>query len=755
MAKLSVLLHQIDNGTVLLPEFQRGYVWNRDQVRGLMRSLYRGYPVGGLLLWETAPEQTAVRGGATDGGVRSLLLDGQQRITSLYGVIRGQAPAFFEGDAAAFTGLRFNVEDESFEFYAPAKMRDDPRWVDVTRLFTEGLQPFFKDFSAMPENFSLYLERLNRLYQLLEREFHEEKITGPDKDVEVVVDIFNRVNSGGTALSKGDLALAKICAHWPPARQVMRDHLKAWQDKGFDFSLDWLLRNTAAVATGRAVFTALDTVSAGEFEVALAKSVGYIGNFLEAASGRLGLDHDQVLMGRYAIPVISRLLHLSPGGRFADAAHRDKVLFWYVHSALWGRFAGSTETALAKDYEVAKDSGIDGLISSLERWRGGNLEIQAHDFEGSTKGSRFYPLLYLLTRAKGARDFGSGLPLRAEMLGKLTSLQVHHIFPKAVLHKAGYDRGQVNAIANFCFLTQDTNLVIGKRTPEEYFTEVEDKHPGVLASQWIPADRDLWRVDRYLDFLEARRELLAQAVQSFLAELRNGAAPQAEELAPVTVIADERDDVRVAQVKAMAEELVRLGYAEPALDSEIADPASGRALAVAEAFWPDGLQPGQGKPVILELDPEAADLPRLEELGYEVFTSVDALLGYAARRNESAAGIPVVVEQAEVAPEVSPPSAGVDAEFDKAMRSIYDRARREANYHAGYFLSMLAEHGSLATARKLLHAPAVSDGFAALWERGRLDLTVEALVIQPHFADLFTPAEIEIAHHRLTQFGYH
>lgn len=756
MAKLSVLLHQIDNGTVLLPEFQRGYVWNRDQVRGLMRSLYRGYPVGGLLLWETEPDQAAVRGGATDGGVRLLLLDGQQRITSLYGVIRGHAPEFFEGDRSAFTGLRFNVEDENFEFYAPAKMRDDPRWIDVTRLFTDGLQPFIQDFSTVPDKFATYLERLNRLRQLLEREFHEEKITGRDKDVEVVVDIFNRVNSGGTALSKGDLALAKICAHWPPARQVMRDHLNQWKVKQFDFSLDWLLRNTTAVATGRAIFTALDTVKAADFEIALDKSVGYIGNFLEAASGRLGLDHDRVLMGRYAVPVISRLLHLTPKGQFADAFHRDKVLFWYVHSALWGRFAGSTETVLAQDYETVKESGIDGLIASLERWRGGNLEVQPHDFEGSTTGSRFYPLLYLLTRARGARDFGSGLELRAEMLGKLNSLQVHHIFPKALLHKAGYERGQVNAIANFCFLTQNTNLMVGKRTPEDYFAEAEEKHPGVLASQWIPEDPELWRVERYTDFLAARRELLAQAIQSFLNELRNGVAPVSAELTPVTVVTEELDDVRVSQIKAMAEELVRLGYAEPALDSEIADPSTGRALAVAEAFWPDGLQAGQGNPVVLELDPAEADLPRLAELGYEVFTSVDALLSYAVRRNETAAGAEPAADENPIAPPLPSPAAGAaTAEFDKAMRSVYDKARKEANYHATYFLSMLAQHGSLATARKLLHAPAVSDGFAALWERGRLDLTVEALVTQPQFADLFTPAEIDIAHHRLGQFGYH
>ncbi|MFC5815133.1 GmrSD restriction endonuclease domain-containing protein [Nonomuraea harbinensis] len=748
MATLSVLLHQIDNGTVLLPEFQRGYVWNRDQVRGLMRSLYKGYPVGGLLLWETEPDMASVRGSTPDGGIRRLLLDGQQRITSLYGVMRGKPPAFFEGDASVFTGLRFNVEDETFEFYGPAKMRDDPRWVDVSRLFIEGLGPYIAEFSPFADKLSIYIDRLNRLKNLENRAFHEEKITGHDKDVDVVVDIFNRVNSGGTALSKGDLALAKICAQWPSARQVMREHLESWRQAGFDFSLDWLLRNATAVATGRAVFTALDSVPAAEFESALTKSVNYIGNFLDAVSGRLGLDHDQVLMGRYAIPVISRHLQLTPGGRFLDTAHRDRVLFWYIHSALWGRFAGSTETLLAQDYEIVERSGIDGLITALERWRGGNLEIQSHDFEGSTRGSRFYPLLYMLTRVKSARDLGSGLELRAEMLGKLTSLQVHHIFPKALLYRAGYDRVQVNAIANFCFLTQDTNLMISKRAPADYFAEAEAKHPGILASQWIPTDPELWRPERYLDFLEARRHLLAEAAQSFLAELRRGVHSASDDLRPMTVVADEQDDVRSAQIKAMVEEMRRLGYAEPALDSELADPVTGRALAIAEAYWPDGLQVGQGKPVVLELDPAAADLPKLEELGYEVFTSVDSLLGYAVRRNEATSG----KEPVEDEPQPSAPASTTD--FDRAMRLVYERARNEAGYPATYFLSMLAEHGGLATARKLLHSPAVSDGFAALGERGRLDLTVEAQVIDPRFEGLFTPDEIEIAHHRLQQFGY-
>ncbi len=644
MTQLGVILEQVDSGTMLLPEFQRGYVWNRDQVRGLMRSLYRGYPVGGLLTWDTETDGASVRGSAGSGpGFRQLLLDGQQRVTSLYGVIRGRPPAFFEGDAAAFTGLRFHVEDEVFEFYAPAKMKDDPLWIDVTELFTAGQAEQFGKLTARPElmaRFPVYVERLARLHGLLQRDFHAEKITGPDKTVDIVVDIFNRVNSGGTKLSKGDLALARICAEWPEARGEMRTTLEAWKASRYTFTLDWLLRNVNAVATGRAPFSALEDVPSQTFADALQASVKYVGGFLDIVAGRLGLDHDRVLMGRYAFPVVSRFLHLN-GGRFADGAQMDRMLYWYVHAALWGRFAGSTETVLAQDYEAVERAGIHGLISSLERWRGGNLGIDGQDFEGFGRGSRFYPLLYLLTRVLGARDLCSGLELKATMLGYLASLQVHHIFPKARLYEAGYSRVQVNAVANFCFLTQDCNLTIGKRRPEDYFPQVEAAHPGVLASQWIPAHPTLWRIDRYPDFLAARRELLADAANSFLDHLRSGTgAATAVTLERIEVsVVDEEDDDRSAQVTALVEDLAAAGYARPVLDGEIADPQSGRVLAVAEAHWPDGLQPGQGGPVVLELDPEEADLPRLEELGYEVFTSVGALRGFAHRRSEVAAGL--------------------------------------------------------------------------------------------------------------------
>ncbi len=642
MPKLSTILDQIDDGTILLPEFQRGYVWNRDQVRGLMRSLYLGYPVGSLLVWQTEADPGSVRGsGPASAGVRLLLLDGQQRITSLYGVVRGKPPAFFEGNADAFRGLRFNIETETFEFYAPAKMRDDPRWIDVTALFTEGLASQLSGLleQGLPTHeTTVRMERLSSLHGLLDREFHQEKITGRDKSVDVVVDIFNKVNSGGTKLSKGDLALAKICADWSDARQVMRSQLAEWSAAGYGFSLEWLLRNATAVATGRSQFSTLDDVPVLAFEEALTAASQHVDSLLNTVSARLGLDHDRVLVGRYAFPVMTRFLHLT-GGHFPDASTRDRLLYWYVNAAIRGRFSGSTESVLNKDFDTLESQGVDGLIDSLREWRGGNLGVSASDFSSYSLGSRFYPLLYLLTRVSEARNFCDGLPLHAYLLGKGTSLQVHHVFPKALLYKHGYSQSEVNQVGNFCFLTATCNNSIGASSPEQYFSKTETQYPGALASQWVPMDESLWRIDRYLDFLAARRELLAATANVFLGELEDGGRVSTPDVQRVTVHEEDRDDARIDQIRAIRVLAADLGLASPATEVEIADPVDGRVLCIAEAYWPDGLQTGQGQPVVLELDPEEGDLGRMQELGFEVFTTTDALTRFLQRRSAEMAGV--------------------------------------------------------------------------------------------------------------------
>ena len=192
--KLGAILFQIDSGDIALPEFQRGYVWNRAQVRDLMSSLYRKYPVGSLLVWVTPPGSAATKGPflAKPWGSSRLLLDGQQRITSLYGVARGKPPAFFEGDPKVFTNLHFHLEEENFEFYAPAKMSNDPLWVDVTNLLQSGPGPTISQIMELPalaDRVPAYINRLTAITQITEVDLHIAEVLGEDKTIDVVVDI--------------------------------------------------------------------------------------------------------------------------------------------------------------------------------------------------------------------------------------------------------------------------------------------------------------------------------------------------------------------------------------------------------------------------------------------------------------------------------------------------------------------------------------------------------------------------------------
>ena len=264
--KVSTILDQIDLGSMALPEFQRGYVWNRDQVRRLMQSLTRRHPVGSLLVWVTKSEGAKTRGDEKlpPGSVK-LLLDGQQRMTSLYGIIRGKPPEFFNGNDQAFTGLYYNLRDETFEFYSPLKMKDDPFWINVTELMQAGIGEFMQRLVAIPEiqsDLTIYINRLNAIEGIKTVEFHVEEVTGEDKSVDVVVDIFNQVNSGGTKLSKGDLALAKVCAEWPEARTEMKARLDKWRKADFHFRLELLLRCINTILTGEALFSAASARSA-------------------------------------------------------------------------------------------------------------------------------------------------------------------------------------------------------------------------------------------------------------------------------------------------------------------------------------------------------------------------------------------------------------------------------------------------------------------------------------------------------------
>ena len=413
----------------------------------------------------------------------------------------------------------------------------------------------------------------------------------------------------------------------------MKEKLKEWTDAGYQFNLDWLLRSVNTIVTGEAKFSFLHDKHADDIQHGLERATKQIDAVLNMIAGRLGLDHDRVFFGRFAVPVMVRYLDRHTGA--LSAKERDKLLFWFAQAGMWGRFSGSTESLIDRDLAALEgsDHGLDALIENLRMWHGG-LRVEPGHFTGWSLGARFYPVLYMLTRMGDSRDWGTGLPLKANMLGKLNRLEVHHIFPKSQLYKRGHTRPEVNALGNFCFLTKDTNLNISNRLPEDYFPEVERKHLGALASQWIPEDPVLWKVERYPDFLEFRKTLLAAEANRRFDELLHGEASWLVDAAPIShtpmqvPVGGIESEAEEQELEALNAWVRSLGMPQGQVSYDYADPVTGEQKAVFDLVWTSGLQPGLSEPVAVLLNEGSDVLSLAGSAGFRFFTTTDDFRAY-------------------------------------------------------------------------------------------------------------------------------
>ena len=642
--KIADILNNIDNKSLALPVFQRGYVWKRRQVKDLMNSLYHGYPVGALLTWTTRAELVPTRGNSQERNAAAidLLLDGQQRITSLYGVMRGSPPIFFDGDAGAFMGLYFNLDSEEFEFLSRTRATSDPLWVDVTELFNDGSSWMSALIGnpAYANNLDRYLQRGLDVRQIRDTDLPVQQITGDDKTTDIVVDIFNRVNSGGTKLSKGDLALARIGGSWPAVREEMQRRLAKWERAGFTASLDWLLRCMNAIITGNSEFERLelDRVGIQSIQQSLEHADNAVDHLLEAMRSHLHMDIDRVYSSKQAFPVMVKYL-VDHGGSFPDLATTARLLHWYVSVAIWGRFSGPTETTINQDLVALEEPDpIEALLRNL-RVSQGERSIAHENFDLPYTTARFYPLLYVLSRIQDARDWGTGNRIRHHSLGDDTNLELHHIFPKAYLRRNGVSAKDANNMGNIAFQTRETNRSIGSSPPSEYMPSIARNWPGALESQWVPTDPELWQVEHYHLFLEARRRLLAEAANAMLQTLQSGIIPPSEvhahkPVAPVTleIPALEIDPDDEARILWGANQFA-LEHGLPAGETayEVYGDDNAEIRTVLDLAWPDGLQPGFSQPVALLIDEDDSTIRNASDAGFKVFTTLPGFQRYVER----------------------------------------------------------------------------------------------------------------------------
>lgn len=248
--KISQILDKIDEKQLFVPAFQREYVWKRDAAKNLISSLIKEYPTGTMLTWETnnPPKLKGKHKYNEMQGAVKLILDGQQRITTLYMLIRDEIPPYYtpEEITTDIRKLYVNVETLDLQYYKKSIMDKDPLWVNITSIFqkkkwakdirrelknTEGFSSERDD--RIDENFHL-------IAKILDREFLEQNI--PVKaDIKEAINIFYIVNASGVNLTEAELALAQISGYWPEARDLLKKKLFTLGKDGFVFKLDFMI----------------------------------------------------------------------------------------------------------------------------------------------------------------------------------------------------------------------------------------------------------------------------------------------------------------------------------------------------------------------------------------------------------------------------------------------------------------------------------------------------------------------------------
>ncbi|MFH9858493.1 DUF262 domain-containing protein [Streptomyces sp. NPDC017202] len=515
------LITQIAAGEIMLPEIQRGYVWKASQVARLIESLYRGYPAGSLLFWKTG--QAAETRGAAIGMAQALpsvmplyLLDGQQRLTSLFRVLTDHPDA----------QVVFNIETETFQNQSAATRRNK-KWIKVYDVVGPDADVFaihgvLKEAGlAIPD--PEIGRRLSALQKITQRDFHMEVLH--DFEYEEVADIFVRVNSGGRALKTTDLALATLSARAPGFLGQLEAESAHWAERGYGaLDVNFLIK---------ALTLSLST-TAGKRLASVAKLTAASQEMVEAGWGmvRRGLARVVPLLSeRLLIPTTALIPSLAalhplilyygrkPEGKEVETAVENGLLYWFLAATARNRYGGASDTALTQDIRTLDtEDPVSALLSNLGIREAG-LSVTADDLAGRNHQSPYLMFCYLAAAHANATDWWDGGPISGgvDRSGKPQYSLVH---PATKLRNSSgkYSSTEINELANIVFASEQTaKNIIGNRSPGDYLQSVGLSDRTAHA---IPNDPVVLETERYRDFLAARRALLAGRITNLFETFR-------------------------------------------------------------------------------------------------------------------------------------------------------------------------------------------------------------------------------------------
>lgn len=580
------LVQDIRKGVIGLPDIQRPFLWENTQVRDLLDSMYKGFPVGALLLWQvTDPSATTIGADSKQSSPSMLIVDGQQRLTSLYAVRTG-TPVRRKGHAVERIKIAFRPADRRFEVSTPIIERDGEWISDISALWAKETAQynFITDFlerqrnnrSLTAKEEKALSDAINHLYGVDNYVFTALELQS-GLDEEFVADIFVRINSQGKKLNAADFILTLMSVYQEEGRKELEAFARAAKapsaamSSPFNYILQPspsdLLRVSVALGFRRArlkdVYALLrgkDISKDGWDPARRTEQFERLANaraattdltnwheFLKAIK-QAGFRRDREIASSIALLYSYAFFLIGLVDFGVDLIPlRACIARWFFMAQLSGRYTGATETTMEQDLaqlRLVRDA--KGFIALLD----GIVE--------ETLGGDFWslrlPRSLETTAARGAgwAAFAASLVLldapvlfshlKVETLfdpsakAKKAAAERHHLFPKNWLTSQGVDEKQIDQIANLAFVEWPVNLDISDAAPSEYWKRLAPtigKASGeIMRLHALPAD---WPTLPYEDFLVQRRDLMASVIQEGFRRLGGRVkAREAPSIAPPT-----------------------------------------------------------------------------------------------------------------------------------------------------------------------------------------------------------------------------
>lgn len=578
---LMALIEDIDLGKIGLPELQRPFVWPNVNVRDLFDSLYRGYPAGFLLFWETGADAELKGIGVKNqkAAPKLAIVDGQQRLTSLYAVVKGAEilRANFKKEKIQ---IAFNPMSGRFDVADAAIKKDKAFIPDISILWQADFKPsaFRKEFlknlrevrELSEEEAEQIEEAIDHLRNLLHYSFVALTLAA-SVDEETIAEVFVRINGKGKALNQADFIMTLMSVFWDEGRAELEafalaaTHPPDGQASPFNHfikpSPDQLLRATVGLSLkrarlenvygalrGRDAKTGLDDPDRREAQFALmrdgqkaALNLANWHHFMEAL--KLAGYRGEKMISSGTTIIFSYVLYLIGLRDYGvdRVTMRQSIAEFFFMAALTGRYTNSPETRFESDLSLIRD--LADSAAFLARLR----ELCATTLTGdywtitlpsqlATSASRS-PSLFAYQAALIKLDANALYsPLKISAMvdpaikGAKAALEQHHLFPRGHLEGIGIDDlKQINQIANFAAVEWPTNIKIGRKPPSGYVPPLDHAMSGEERDRMYSwhALPSLWWELPYHEFLVQRRVLMADVIRQAWELLTIGSAPAA------------------------------------------------------------------------------------------------------------------------------------------------------------------------------------------------------------------------------------